>query len=70
MYGQATFTLVDGTGSLLVEMQGNCGRPLPDGVLPQNGDIVRLTAHIHLLNRDLPGRLRAMGTTITILDLK
>jgi hypothetical protein len=70
VYGQATFTLEDGTGSLPVEVQGNCGRPLPDGVLPQNGNMVRLTAHIHLLNRDLPSRLRAMAATITILNLK
>ena len=70
IYGQATFTLEDGTGSIPVEVQGNCGRPLPDGVLPKNGDMVRLTAHIHLLNRDLPVRLRAKATTITILDLK
>lgn len=70
VYEQATFTLEDGTGSLPVEVQGNCGGPLPDGVLPKNGDMVRLTAHINVLNRDLPVRLRAKATTITILDLR
>ena len=66
--GRATFTVEDETGSIPVEVQGVCGRPLADGALPKNGDTVRLTAHIHLLNRDLPVRLRAKAATITILD--
>jgi hypothetical protein len=49
VHGQATFTIEDGTDSLPVEVQGNCGRPLPDGVLPKNGDMVRMTAHIQML---------------------
>jgi len=68
-YGQATFTLDDGTGILPVEVIGRCWRqPSP---LPKNGDEVRLTAIIQVLNTDLPLRLLAQTTShITILDPK
>jgi|SRR5687768_3366098 hypothetical protein len=35
VYGQATFTLEDETGSIPVEVPGVCGRPLPDGAIPK-----------------------------------
>lgn len=68
-YGQAIFSLDDGTGILSVEVIGRCGRqPSP---LPKNGDQVRLTAIIQVLNTDLPLRLLAQATSnITILDPK
>lgn len=60
-YGQATFSLDDGTGILTVEVIGSCGPP--PGPLPQNGDEVRLTAIIHVLNTGLPLRLLAQTTS-------
>lgn len=70
IYGRATFTIEDSTGSIPVEVQGSCLREQAVEALPQNGDMVRMTAIIHLLNRDLPVRLQAHATTITVLDAK
>jgi hypothetical protein len=70
LYGRATFTLDDGTGSLPVEVQGSCLRPQAVDALPQNGDMVQITAMIYLLNSDLPVRLLAQATEIRILDPK
>jgi hypothetical protein len=67
LYGQATFTLDDGTGSLPVGVLGACLRPEAAVALPKNGDMVRMTAFIHLLNRDVPVRLFAQATTMMIL---
>ena len=67
--GQATFTLDDGTDSLLVEVLGNCS-PQALNTLPKDGDVVRMTATIHLLNTDLPVRVQAVAGAIQILDLK
>jgi DNA/RNA endonuclease YhcR with UshA esterase domain len=68
-YGQAAFSLDDGTGNLPVEVIGSCGSP--PSPLPKNGDEVRLTAIIQVLNTDLPLRLLAQTTShITILDPK
>lgn len=68
LYGQATFTLDDGTGSLPVGVLGACLRPQAVAALPNHGDVIRITAVIHLLNRDLPVRLFALATTMTIVD--
>ncbi len=68
LYGQATFTLDDGTGSLPVGVLGACLRPQAVAALPYNGARVRITVFIHLLNRDLPVRLFALATTMTVLD--
>lgn len=70
IYGRATFTIEDGTGSIPVEVQGSCLHEQAVAALPHNGDLVRMTAIIHLLNRDLPVRLQAHATTMTILDAK
>jgi hypothetical protein len=70
LYGRATFILDDGTGSLPVEMPGSCFLPPPTYAPPKNGDVVRVTAVIHVLNSDLPPRLRARATDIKILDPK
>ena len=67
--GRATFTLDDGTGSLLVEVLGNCSPQALD-TLPKDGDVVRMTATIHLLNTDLPVRVQAVADAIQILDPK
>lgn len=71
VYGRATFVLDDGTGSLPVEMLGTCYLPPPPTYMPpKNGDVVKVTAVIHLLNSDLPARLRARATHVEILDSK
>lgn len=70
LYGQATFTLDDGTGSLPVGVLGACMRPHAAAALPHDGNRVVITAFIHVLNRDLPVRLFAMATAITILNPK
>ena len=67
--GRATFTLDDGTGSLLVEVLGSFSPQALD-TLPKNGDVVRMTATIHLLNTDLPVRVQAVAGAIQILDPK
>lgn len=69
LYGMATFTLDDETGSLPVELSGSCS-PQAVITLPRDGEVVRLTAIIHLLTTDPPFRARAHATTIEALDLK
>ena len=45
LYGKSQFELVDETGTVPVETLGSCS---PAAVnLPQNGDIIELTAQIH-----------------------
>lgn len=68
LYGRATFTLDDGTGSLPVGVLGACMRPHAAAALPHDGNMVVITAFIHVLNRDLPVRVFAMATAITILN--
>jgi hypothetical protein len=71
LYWRGTFILDDGTGSLPVEMPGTCFLPpSPTHTPPQNGDLVMVTAVIHLLNTDLPPRLRGRATDIQILKSK
>ncbi|MDH5741418.1 MAG: hypothetical protein OEY77_13945, partial [Nitrospira sp.] len=45
LYGKSQFELVDETGTLPVETLGSCSPAAMD--LPQNGDIIELTAMIH-----------------------
>ena len=68
-YRQATFTLDDGTGSLPVDVLGNC---LPQAVaaLPKDGDAVIVRAVIFVVTRELPALVRAQATDIRILDPK
>lgn len=70
LYGQATFMLDDGTGSLPVDVFGSCVGPQAIDELPQNGNRVRVTAVIEVLTTDSPGRVRARVTEIQILDHK
>ncbi len=46
LYGMATFVLVDDTGSLPVENLGSCFAGAMK--LPQDGDLIELTAKIHV----------------------
>lgn len=68
LYGHATFTLDDGTSSLPVSVLGACLRPQAAAALPHDGNIEVITAFIHVLNRDLPVRVSAIATAITILN--
>jgi len=70
LYGQATFLLDDGTGSLPVGVVGACLRPQAMAALPHDEDTVRIRAIIHVLNRDLPVHLFAIVTAMTIIDLQ
>lgn len=69
LYGRATFILEDGTGSLPVVVLGSCSPQAVD-TLPKDGDVVRMTAMIHVLTTDLPVRVQAQATEIRILDSK
>jgi hypothetical protein len=64
LYGQATFMLDDGTGSLPVDVFGSCVGPKAVDELPQNGNRVRVTAVIEVLATDSPRRVRARATEI------
>jgi hypothetical protein len=68
LYGQATFILDDGTGSLPVDVFGSCVGPKAIDELPQNGNRVRVTAVIEVMSNDSPRRVRARATEIQILD--
>lgn len=67
LYGQAIFSLDDGTTLLPVEVRGSC-YPQVAEMLPKDGDTVRLTAIIHLLTTNLPVQVRAQATEIVIVD--
>jgi hypothetical protein len=70
LYGQATFMLDDATGSLPVDVFGSCLGPQAIDALPQNGNLVRVTAVIQVLTTDPPRRVRARVTEMQILDPK
>ena len=66
LYGQAIFSLDDGTTHIPVEVRGSCF-PQAVEMLPKDGDRVRLTAIIHLLTTNLPVHVRAQATEIVIV---
>ena len=68
-YRQATFILDDSTGSLSIDVLGNC---LPQAVaaLPKDGDEVIVRSVIFVDTSELPVRVRAQATDIGILDPK
>lgn len=68
VYGRATFTLDDETGSLPVEVLGSCS-PNALEMLPQEGDTVRLTGTVHVLKSDYPRHVIVQAATIQSLDL-
>ncbi|OQW36190.1 MAG: hypothetical protein A4E19_00600 [Nitrospira sp. SG-bin1] len=67
VYGRATFTLDDETGSLPVEVLGSCSPNALD-VLPKEGETVRLTGTVHVLKSDHPRHVIVQAATIQILD--
>ena len=68
VYGRATFTLNDETGSLPVEVLGSCG-PQALEMLPREGETVRLTGTVHVLKSDYPRHVIVQAATIQILAL-
>ena len=68
VYGRATFTLDDETGSLPVEVLGSCS-PHALEILPKEGETVRLTGTVHVLKSDYPRNVIVQAATIQILDL-
>ncbi|MBX3326456.1 MAG: hypothetical protein U0223_19475 [Nitrospira sp.] len=68
VYGRATFTLEDETGSIPVEVLGSCS-PTAMDMLPREGETVRLTGTVHVLKSDSPRHVIVQAATIQILDL-
>lgn len=68
VYGRATFTLDDETGSLPVEVLGSCS-PNALEILPKEGETVRLTGTVHVLKSDYPRHVIVQAATIQILNL-
>jgi hypothetical protein len=69
LYGQATFIVDDGTGSLPMYVLPSC-LPQAGAALPKDGDVVSVRAVIFVLGTELPVRVRAQATDIRILDSK
>ncbi|MGE0470518.1 MAG: hypothetical protein AB7L09_16240 [Nitrospira sp.] len=67
VYGRATFTLDDQTGSLPVEVLGSCS-PNALEMLPKEGETVRLTGTVHVLKSDYPRHVIVQAATIQIID--
>ncbi|MHC9063424.1 OB-fold nucleic acid binding domain-containing protein [Nitrospira sp. CMX1] len=68
VYGRATFTLDDETGSLPIEVLGSCS-PIAMDMLPREGETVRLTGTVHVLKSDYPRHVIVQAATIQILNL-
>lgn len=67
LYGRASFILEDETGSLTVEVLGNCDQSSA-GALPEDGDRVRVTGVVHVLKTEPPRNVRILSTQIQILE--
>ncbi len=66
LYGQATFILDDGTGSLPVDVLPSC-LPQAAAALPKEGDVVSVSAVIFVQRTELPIRVRAQATEIRLV---
>jgi len=64
--GRATFVLEDNTGSLPVEVLGNC-RPQAAASLPKDGDQIVLSAVIYISKGEMPMRVWAKATEIRLI---
>lgn len=67
LYGRAAFILEDETGSLTVEVLGNCDQGSA-GALPEDGDRVRVTGVVHVRETEPPRNVRVLSTQIHILE--
>ena len=67
LYGRASFILEDETGSLTIEVLGNCDQSSA-GALPEDGDRVRVTGVVHVRETEPPRNVRILSTQIQILE--
>jgi hypothetical protein len=67
LYGRASFLLEDETGSLIVEVLGNCTQSAA-GVLPKDGDRVRVTGVVHVRKTEPLHDVKLLTTQIQTLE--
>ena len=67
LYGRATFLLEDESGIIPVEVSGSCNRHVVQ-FLPHDGDRVRMTGLVQVLQSDPPRHVRIQAMTIQILE--
>lgn len=67
LYGRAVFLLDDETGIIPVEVSGTCNPNAVD-LLPHEGDRVRMTGLVLVVQSDPPRHVRIQAMTIQILE--
>jgi hypothetical protein len=67
LYGRAAFLLEGETGSLPVEVLGNC-KPSAVSALPKDRDRVRITGLVHVRQTEPLRDVRILTTQIQILE--
>lgn len=67
LYGRGAFLLEDDTGIIPVEVLGSCFSGAADAS-PKDGDRVRLTAIVHVLQSDPPRQVRLQAMNIHLLE--
>lgn len=67
LYGRASFVLEDETGSLFVVVLGSCN-PGAVEALPKDGDRVRVTGVVQVLESEAPRNVRVQASVIQILE--
>ena len=65
-YGRSTFMLEDGTGIVPVEVIASCNQAADAS--PKNGEVLRVTGPVHVLDNDLPRRVSIKATKIEALE--
>jgi hypothetical protein len=67
LYGRGTFMLDDDTGIIPVDLLGSC-TPAAADALPKDGDQIRLTVIVHVLQSGPPRHVRLQAMNIQILE--
>ncbi|HMS82654.1 MAG TPA: hypothetical protein PKD12_03275 [Nitrospira sp.] len=67
LYGRGAFILEDDTGSIPVDVLGSCFPAAADAA-PKDGDRVRLTALVQVLQSTSPRHVRLQAITIRMLE--
>jgi hypothetical protein len=67
LYGRAVFLLEDETGIIPVEVLGTCNPHVVD-LLPHDGDRIRMTGLVQVLQSEPPRQVRIQAMTIQILE--
>jgi hypothetical protein len=65
-YGRSTFMLEDETGLVPVEVIESCNQTADAS--PKNGESIRVTGSVHVLDSDLPRRVSIQATKIEALE--